>query len=155
MNYRNFFKIFSVGAIGYSFIEIVWRRYTHWSMALTGGFCFSALFNLYSKMSNKVSLKNKCICGSIIITASEFISGVLFNKILKYNIWDYSNKKLNIAGQICPTFSFYWLILCLPVTQICDYINKNLELTWHFCYNDYGVVKWIQQTLAKKSDNYA
>lgn len=125
MNYRNFFKIFSIGAIGYSIIELLWRGYTHWSMSVTGGFCFNFLYKIFSKMDNKKCKVKKCICGSIIITASEFISGILFNKILKYNVWDYSDKKLNILGQICPLFSILWCLLCYPVTLLCDYINKN------------------------------
>ena len=132
MNCRNFFKIFSIGAVGYSIIEILWRGYTHWSMALTGGFCFSALCKLYRKMNRKTRLIKKCICGSFVITASEFLSGLIFNKLLRLNVWDYSDRKLNIAGQICPYFSFLWCILCLFVTQICDFVNKKLELTCHF-----------------------
>lgn len=125
MNYRFFIKTFSIGAVGYSFIEILWRGYTHWSMSITGGFCFTFLCKLYRKMSKPVHIIKKCLCGSIVITATEFISGVMFNKILKYNVWDYSKNKMNIAGQICPLFSFLWFILCLPVTHICDFINKN------------------------------
>jgi len=125
MNYRNFFKIFAIGALGYSIIEVLWRGYTHWSMSITGGFCFSALCNLYKKMSKTSHLMKKCVCGSIIITATEFISGVTFNKVLRLNVWDYSKNKLNIAGQICPLFSFLWCILCLPVTFVCNFLNKT------------------------------
>ena len=98
MNYRNFFKLFSIGAVGYSMLEVIWRGYTHWSMSLTGGFCFATLFKLYNKMNTKACMIKKCICGSIVITASEFLAGIIFNIILKFNVWDYSNKKLNIAG---------------------------------------------------------
>lgn len=76
-------------------------------------------------MENSTEIIKKCICGSIVITASEFISGIIFNKIFKLDVWDYSKNKLNIAGQICPLFSFFWCILCLPVTLLCNYINKT------------------------------
>ncbi len=127
MNYRYFFKIFSIGALGYSIIEILWRGYTHWSMALTGGFCFTALYRFYSKICKTTSKIKKCLCGGIIITATEFISGIIFNKLLKLDVWDYSNNKFNIAGLICPLFSFFWCIMCHPVAYLCKVINKNLE----------------------------
>lgn len=124
MDYRNFFKIFSIGAIGYCTLEKIWRGYTHWSMAITGGFCFTLLNRLFSKIDNNTTTK-KCICGGIVITATEFIAGVIFNLLLKLNVWDYSDKKFNIAGQICPFYTLLWCILCHPVTRLCHYINKS------------------------------
>ena len=32
--------LFSIGAMGYGLIEILWRGYTHWSMLTAGGICF-------------------------------------------------------------------------------------------------------------------
>lgn len=125
MNYRYFFKIFSIGAIGYSIIEILWRGYTHWSMAITGGFCFSALYRFYTKVCKKTSRIKKCFCGGIIITATEFIAGIFFNKFLKLNVWDYSKNRFNISGQICLLYSVLWCILCYPVTFLCKAINKT------------------------------
>lgn len=125
MNYRYFFKIFSIGAIGYSIIEILWRGYTHWSMALTGGFCFSALYRFYTKISKKTSTLKKCVCGGIIITATEFVSGIIFNKILKLNVWDYSKNRLNISGQICPLYSLLWCLLSCPIVCLCKALNKT------------------------------
>ena len=29
--------LFSIGAMGYGLIEILWRGYTHWSMLTAGG----------------------------------------------------------------------------------------------------------------------
>ena len=34
------FMLFSIGAVGYGLIEIIWRGYTHWSMLGAGGICF-------------------------------------------------------------------------------------------------------------------
>lgn len=128
MNYRNFFKLFSIGAIGYSILEIIWRGYTHWSMAITGGFCFTFLCRLYRIMSQFSSIIKKCICGSIVITATEFISGLIFNKCLKLKVWNYSRHKFNIIGQICPFFSFLWFVLCLFIIPLCSFLNKKVDL---------------------------
>ena len=32
--------VFLSGGIIYSFIEVAWRGYTHWSMTIAGGICF-------------------------------------------------------------------------------------------------------------------
>ncbi|MEI3504505.1 MAG: hypothetical protein V8Q42_12985 [Anaerovoracaceae bacterium] len=42
------FVIFAIGATGYSVIEYLFRGYTHWSMALTGGACL-LVFYYYTK----------------------------------------------------------------------------------------------------------
>ena len=34
------FMLFSIGAVGYGLIEVMWRGYTHWSMLGAGGICF-------------------------------------------------------------------------------------------------------------------
>lgn len=33
-------SVFSIGAVGYSLLEILWRGNTHWTMTLAGGICF-------------------------------------------------------------------------------------------------------------------
>lgn len=53
----------------------------------------------------------KGIAGMIIITVLEFILGIIFNVILKENVWDYSNMPLNVMGQICLPFSAIWFVL--------------------------------------------
>ena len=41
--------IFLIGGLGYGLLEILWRGRTHWSMLLTGGVCFIALYKLFEK----------------------------------------------------------------------------------------------------------
>lgn len=38
----------------------------------------------------------------------EYLTGYIFIKKLGYNYWDYSKRKHNINGLICPLFSFIW-----------------------------------------------
>lgn len=45
------------------------------------------------------------------MTLVEFIAGLIFIKALKIKLWDYSNRKGNIMGIICPLFSFLWLLV--------------------------------------------
>ena len=39
-------RLFLVGGVGYSLLEIGWRKRTHWTMAAAGGLCFSLLYDL-------------------------------------------------------------------------------------------------------------
>ena len=32
--------VYSIGAVGYGIIEVLFRGYTHWSMLIAGGLCF-------------------------------------------------------------------------------------------------------------------
>lgn len=46
----------------------------------------------------------------IVMTLIEFIAGLIFIKGMKIKLWDYSNRKGNIMGLICPLFSLIWLV---------------------------------------------
>ena len=45
------------------------------------------------------------------MTLIEFIAGLIFIKGCKIKLWDYSNRKGNIMGIICPSFSLIWLVV--------------------------------------------
>ncbi len=56
------------------------------------------------------------IVGSIIVflfsvTTLEYLTSLFFEKTFKIKLWDYSDRKFNLQGRICPTFIFYWLFL--------------------------------------------
>lgn len=117
--------VFGVGSIGYSAIEILWRGRTHWTMALTGGVCMSGLYALSKRECGTVW--KFCLQGSGMITAAEFLVGLIVNKKLKWGVWDYSKIPLNLLGQICPLYSFFWFLLCRPGNQICKRLNLLLN----------------------------
>jgi len=45
---------------------------------------------------------------TVIMTALEFIAGLIFMKGLKVRLWDYSDRWGNIGGMICPLFTLIW-----------------------------------------------
>ena len=116
--------LFSIGGVGYALLEILWRRKTHWTMAVTGGVAFVSLYNFFKKHSEMKMLK-KCISGSVIITGIEFCCGCIVNLKYKLNVWDYSNCRFNLKGQICPFYSILWAFLCVPVSRLCELISKR------------------------------
>ena len=117
--------VFATGAAGYPVIELIWRQSTHWSMALAGGTCLLLQYNLYGKFT-KLSLGMKCVLGSGVITAVEFVAGLLVNCWQNWNVWDYSCFKFHFMGQICLVYSVLWGLLCLPVSGLCKIMRKRL-----------------------------
>lgn len=117
-------KLFVIGGTGYGLLEILWRGKTHWSMVLLGGTCFVWLTSLFKKCS-KMKMPKKCLLGSAVITFCEFVCGCIVNLKFKMNVWDYSNCKFNIKGQICPFYSMLWALLCIPISTVCTLVSKK------------------------------
>ena len=117
--------VFTAGGLGYGGLELLWRGRTHWSMLLCGGACFTGMYIISSAA---IPLWAKCLLSAALITAIEFCTGYLVNIILGWHVWDYSNRPLNIMGQVCPLFSFLWLLLSIPGIALCSGIRKLLAL---------------------------
>lgn len=47
----------------------------------------------------------------VAMTLIEYVAGLIFIKGMKIRLWDYSDRKGNIQGIICPLFSFFWLLV--------------------------------------------
>lgn len=118
--------VFLFGAAGYSTMEYLFRGYTHWSMALTGGACLLA-FYYYAKSSRRSSLIVKALAGAGIFTVFEFSVGLVVNIWYHWHVWDYSGQSGNIMGQICPLFSFIWFVLCLSILVV----HRNIRNIYH------------------------
>ena len=116
--------IFMSGAIIYPSMEIACRGNTDFSMAIAGGVCLCLINKVCNGKIKSMPLCVKCLAGSAIITSVEFIIGILVNKILKLDVWDYSNMPFNIMGQICPKFSIIWFLLTIPAMQLCMLYDK-------------------------------
>lgn len=111
------------GGFIYSLIEVISRGYTHWSMFLLGGICFIFLGLLNEVFSWNTPLLLQMLCGTVIITALEFITGCIVNLWLGWGVWDYSNEKFNLHGQICFKYSCYWFFLSLIGIVLDDYLR--------------------------------
>ena len=123
---KKYATFFLIGSIGYGIIELLWRRRTHFTMLLAGGICF-ILFSLIAEKQKTKPLAIKAALTALCITAVELIFGVIFNIILKMQVWDYSAQPLNLFGQICPLYTLLWGILALIFLPIADLINRRLE----------------------------
>ncbi len=118
--------MFLIGAFGYGLVEVLWSGKTHPSMLLAGGICFSFFGYLGKKLKN-AGLFIKALAGSGFITFIELIFGILFNIILKQNVWNYSSRPFNFKGQICLLYSFYWMILSIIFIPLAQKVNNRLQ----------------------------
>lgn len=118
--------IFSIFGLTYGLIEILWRGYTHPSMVIVGGIC-GLLIGLLNEKNKKMNLLLQMVEGMVIVTVLEFVSGIVLNLLLGLNVWDYSNMRFNLLGQVCPQFCIAWFFLSYFVIRIDDFLRKAIN----------------------------
>lgn len=99
------------GCIYYSF-ELIFRGFSHWSMFVLGGICmvFCTMQGKYLNYRDSFWLQLlRCV---IFVTACEFITGMIVNKWLHWNVWDYKGLPFELFGQICLPFTVIFSGLC-------------------------------------------
>ena len=76
------------------------------------------------------------------MTLIEYIAGLVFIKGMKIRLWDYSDRKGNIQGIICPLFSFFWLIVSALFYFV---IDKHVidAVTWFVHHIEFAFVVGI------------
>lgn len=123
---KNFVKYLILGCIGgvlYGSIEMLFRGRTHWSMLILGALCFIIVGLINEFFSWKTPILLQMLISAVIITILEFITGLIVNIWLDWNVWDYSNQWGNLLGQICPLFSALWFLISLPAIVLDDYLR--------------------------------
>ena len=116
--------IFLLGGVLYQGLELLWRSRTHWSMFLAGGTCAVLLDFLCNGVFFALPLFLKCLLGAAVITGVEFAFGWVVNLKLGWGVWDYSDRRGNVLGQICPIYSAYWCVLSLPALLLLDFLHR-------------------------------
>lgn len=104
--------VFGYGAVGYASLEVTYRGRTHWSMAIAGGCCLLLMRRISQAQKPVWQRAAYCALG---VTAIEFLFGVVFNLLLRQNVWSYENVPGNLLGQVCPQYTLLWGLLSLPV----------------------------------------
>ena len=125
-NILKYFTLFIIGGISYYFIEIIYRGYSHFSMIIVGGICF-VLIGAINEFSNKeIPLLLQMILAVLIVDTIELISGIIINKVLLLNVWDSSNLKFHLLGQISLRSSIAWFFLSLLAIYMDDLLRYLL-----------------------------
>lgn len=121
---RNSLFLFAAGALLYPLLEILYRGYSHVSMAILGGLALAGI-DLVRRSLPRLRLVPKALICAVLITQAELITGLLLNVRLDLGIWDYSRLPFNLAGQICPLFSFYWFLLSLAALFLLTLLERK------------------------------
>ena len=145
--------LFVVGSLIGWIIELFFRRFVSQKKWMNPGFLtgpylpiygFGVLV-LYGVSNLSLGIPNQVLDVIIHIliigvgmTLIEFIAGLIFIKGFKVKLWDYSNRKGNIMGIICPSFSLIWLavgslyyfLLNPLLVEGISWISENLIYTY-------------------------
>ena len=69
------------------------------------------------------------LMGFLVLTAWEYVVGVLLEKIYHTKYWDYSHSFCNIQGRVCLLNSFYWGVLGVVFIKIIHPFVQDLTLS--------------------------
>lgn len=117
------FLLFLIGGFAYGGIEILFRGYSHISMFLAGGICFILIGLINELYSRDIAFVSQMVISALIITAVEFIFGIIVNVWLELDVWDYSDLPYNLLGQICIIYTTIWFFLSPLAILLDDYLR--------------------------------
>ena len=145
--------LFVIGSLLGWLIELFFRRFVSQKKWMNPGFLTGPYLPIYGfgvallyGISN-IPLGIEIVAVDVIVrilfigvamTLVEFIAGLIFIKGLGIKLWDYSNRKGNIMGIICPIFSLAWLavgslyyFLLNPIlVEAISWLSENLIYTY-------------------------
>ena len=117
--------LLAMGGTLYYLLEILMRGWSHWTMAVCGGLCLLFIYYVNCRFTH-LSLLLRAILSTVIITAVELTAGCLLNIGLGLAIWNYSQHRFNLLGQISLYASARWLLLSIPVCIGCRWVERHV-----------------------------
>ena len=118
--------LFVIGSLFGWVLELFFRRFVSQKKWMNPGFLVGPYLPIYGFgvavlygvsniplgiESQVVDIVIRILIIGVGMTLIEFIAGLIFIKGLKIKLWDYSDRKGNIMGIICPIFSLAWLVV--------------------------------------------
>ncbi len=118
--------LFVIGSLGGWVIELLFRRFVSQKKWMNPGFLIGpylpiygfGVLVLYAVSNIPLGIDGhiwdiiiRIIIIGVGMSLIEFLAGLIFIKGLGIKLWDYSNRKGNIMGIICPSFSLIWLVV--------------------------------------------
>lgn len=114
-----------IGGYSYFLLELIYNGNSSWFSFLLGGICFRIIGRIRLFNLNNIY---RCIISGMMITVVEFLTGIFFNLMLNWKMWDYSLLPLNILGQICLPFSLLWIVLSFPAIKLDEILTKKIYI---------------------------
>ena len=125
-HFQVYLIMFLTGGFLYCGIEILYRGYSHISMLFAGGLCFVLVGAVENILGDGASHIGQMIICGLMITGVEFIVGMIVNRQMHLNVWDYSGQQYNFKGQVCLLYTNLWILLSCPVIVLHDYMEYIL-----------------------------
>lgn len=116
--------IMALGGGSYVLVELLWRGRSHVSMFLLGGLCFWLIGQLDRR--SPMPLAVQACLGAMVVTALEFLTGLIVNRWLGLDVWDYSSLPLNLLGQVCLYYFVLWIPLSAAAAVLEDAARRVL-----------------------------
>lgn len=124
---ESIFILFIIGAIFGWILELFYRRFITMKKWINPGFLKGPYLPIYGigmivafYICELQYAKNyyldvfiKLMVFLILSTFLELIAGLILSKVFHIKLWDYQNKKGNINGFICITYSLLWAFMGL------------------------------------------
>ncbi len=113
--------VFSTGTVAGWFLELVYRTFFSQKTLVNPGFLsgpylpvygFGVVY-LYLFSLPVIPFYARVLLFFAGTTILELITGEIFLHVFGLRLWNYSDRKFNYRGLVCPLFSFYWTILAL------------------------------------------
>ena len=118
-----FLFFLTTGGCIYYAVEILFRGFSHWTMFLLGGICFLFFYMQGIATGWSEALWIQTLRATIFVVSMEFITGIIVNKYLAMNVWDYDNMPFHVFGQICLPFAVIFSGLCAMGIIMSGYIG--------------------------------
>lgn len=88
------------------------------------------------------------ISSVVLVTALEWFTGFILDKLFHNKWWDYSSMPLNLNGYVCLLFSLIWGVACVLIVKILHpLIHKALDFLPEFvgwtCIVLFGVTLFV------------
>lgn len=123
---EKYILILLIGGLGYGFIEIAFRGYTHWSMVITGASAYLCLY-IINEASDNMPILLKSVAGAIIITVMELSVGLVVNRHFDMAVWDYTSTPFNFLGIISLPFTACWFIMSFILISMFNFGKALLQ----------------------------
>lgn len=115
--------MWALGGCMYYGFELMFRGFSHWSMFVLGGICFLFFYIQGSMLHWEDPLWKQLIRCIIFVTSMEFITGIIVNKWLGLEVWDYTGLPFELFGQICLPFIVIFSGLCVIGIILSGYLS--------------------------------
>jgi uncharacterized membrane protein len=113
--------LFLFGAVAGWIIELVFRRFFSHKRWVNPGFLDGPYLPIYGVSvvvfyfisDFALDVWVQLLLYAFVPTLFELVTGLFFIRVYHIRLWDYSDRKWNVDGVVCPTFTLLWILLGL------------------------------------------